>query len=576
MLGYEGKQGAKMNHNDPELNPLGLIDRAALNHLKSKTQLAGFSHYDVWLSQHRYAFTVAKMMDKDMLQTVQAALQDAIAHGTDFDDFKRRLKPYLMSQGWWGEQEMIDPLDGLPKMVQLGSTRRLETIFATNLATAHAAGQWSRIQANKRALPYLQYHPSSANHQRDAHKRYYHLVLPVDHPIWQSIFPPNGYGCQCRVSQLTRSQAERIGISPEPKIEWEDVANPRTGEIVRVPADITPSFAHNHAQRTEAVLQLAADKHGQAFAEQLSLATHDYIAQRVVRPNFDNLIQAPQLTAQSSQLTLTEAQQLVDAHAGTGSQLGLIPAGKVGSSEWIKKGNDYFTFEYKSTGVEVAEITQTYLASIKQAQIKQLLQHYATPREWEKIQARWQSLQALDYGDADMADKLAAVLYTLNGGYDLINPELIKAKGQLAKIGQYKVIQFIRLLDDFLAHAPTYQGTTTRTLLAHNLNHRDAFLHAHQPDQLIRYSNFTSTCKPGGRFGPSQPDVLLTIHGKSGVDISALSDKVREKEVLMPRHAVYRVLAQNTQDKTINVELEEVSAKAYNDQQIVQLSALKG
>lgn len=41
----------------PEFNTL--IDRAALDFLKSKKLLPGFSHYDVWLYEHAVAFTVA-------------------------------------------------------------------------------------------------------------------------------------------------------------------------------------------------------------------------------------------------------------------------------------------------------------------------------------------------------------------------------------------------------------------------------------------------------------------------------------------------------------------------------------
>ncbi|WP_304333714.1 phage minor head protein [Conchiformibius steedae] len=263
-----------------KLNPLGLIDRAALEHLKSKQLLPSYSHWDVWLDQHAYAFTVAKMMDEDMLSTVRTALVDAIERGTDFRDFKARLKPYLMAQGWWGEQVMIDPWDGAAKTVQLGSTRRLKTIFETNLATAHAAGQWARIETDAAALPYLRYNPSAADHKRDSHKRYYGLVLPVQHPIWQQIFPPNGYGCQCSVSQLTRQQAERAGISSEPDIEMTEVTNPRTGEVVQVPADITPSFAHNHAKRTQAVLDLAAEKHGEVYQAGLARDLVDYMVNR--------------------------------------------------------------------------------------------------------------------------------------------------------------------------------------------------------------------------------------------------------------------------------------------------------
>ena len=246
-----------------EYNFAGLVDKAAFEHFKAKKILAGFSHYDVWLYQHSLAFTVAKMMDADMLAEVKDAIESAQQNGTAFADFKKRLKPYLMAKGWWGEQVMTDPLDGKPKLVQLGSTRRLKTIFNTNMQTAFAAGQWQRIQANKKALPYLRYNHSAAGHPRDSHKRYYGLVLPVDHDIWKVIFPPNGYGCKCSVSALTRRQAEREGISGEPDVDMVEFTNPRTGKTVLIPDDITPSFAHNHGDRLGAMDALFGEKNGE-------------------------------------------------------------------------------------------------------------------------------------------------------------------------------------------------------------------------------------------------------------------------------------------------------------------------
>ena len=246
-----------------EYNFAGLVDKAAFGHFKAKKILPGFSHYDVWLYQHSLAFTVAKMMDADMLAEVKDAIEAAQRNGTAFADFKKRLKPYLMAKGWWGEQIMTDPLDGEPKLVQLGSTRRLKTIFDTNMRTAFAAGQWQRIQANKKALPYLRYNKSASGHPRDGHKRYYGLVLPVDHDIWKVIFPPNGYGCKCSVSALTARQAEEEGIGGEPDVEMVEFTNPRTGKTVLIPDDITPSFAHNHGDRQGAMDALFGERNGE-------------------------------------------------------------------------------------------------------------------------------------------------------------------------------------------------------------------------------------------------------------------------------------------------------------------------
>ena len=263
-----------------EFNPLGLIDRAALEHFRKKKLLPGFSHWDVWMNEHATAFTVAKMMNEDMLADVKSVIERALEAGMPFAEFQKNLKPYLMIRGWWGEQVMTDPLDGQPKPVQLGSTRRLKTIYQTNMHTAFAAGQWARVQANKKALPYLRYNGSAAAHPREGHRRYYGLILPVDHILWRYIFPPNGYGCKCTVSQLSRRQAEREGVSPEPDIRFVEVANPRTGEVVRIPPDITPTFAHNHSDRLGNVQRLFQDRHGNKAWVRLKDQTEGYLRQR--------------------------------------------------------------------------------------------------------------------------------------------------------------------------------------------------------------------------------------------------------------------------------------------------------
>ena len=291
----------------PEIRFNSLPDRAALGFLQNKKLLPGFSHYDVWMQEHAVAFTVAKMMDADMLADVRQMLADAIEQGTTFNDFKKQLKPYLMAKGWWGEQIMTDPEDDTAKLVQLGSTRRLRTIFHTNLATAHAAGQWARIQQNKRALPYLKYIPSYANSPRDGHKRYYNLILPVEHELWAQIMPPNGYGCLCGVRQLTRRQAMRergediarypdrftdeqkadheAGIlNDKPDVPYIDFTNPRTGEVVRVPADITPTFAHNHGDRVAALDKMFGANHSPDALDKMVAEREAYLAGKMQPP----------------------------------------------------------------------------------------------------------------------------------------------------------------------------------------------------------------------------------------------------------------------------------------------------
>lgn len=137
----------------------------ANKHFDSKILAPSFHYQDIASYEHAVAFTVAKMLDEDLLTETKQALSEALNNGTSFDDFKKRLKPYLMAKGWWGEQIMIDPKTGNEQLVQLGSIRRLRTIYHTNKQTAYAAGTWQRIQESKSLLPYLQYMPSASENK---------------------------------------------------------------------------------------------------------------------------------------------------------------------------------------------------------------------------------------------------------------------------------------------------------------------------------------------------------------------------------------------------------------------------
>ena len=550
-----------------EYNFAGLVDKAAFGHFKAKKILPGFSHYDVWLYQHSLAFTVAKMMDADMLAEVKNAIESAQQNGTAFADFKKRLKPYLMAKGWWGEQIMADPLDGEPKLVQLGSTRRLKTIFDTNMRTAFAAGQWQRIQANKKALPYLRYNKSASGHPRDGHKRYYGLVLPVDHDIWKVIFPPNGYGCKCSVSALTARQAEEEGIGGEPDVEMVEFTNPRTGQKVLIPDDITPSFAHNHGDRLGALRNLAKDRHGQAFLEKLERETDGYIVKRAARPNF--LGEVPPLTVLEGG-NIENAQEIVYARAGRGYQLGYEPVGLYGSEEVVEYGGSLYIVFYGIGGVNLEKVSDDVLEARKLSAIREPLKGLAGGVKGKVTE---ESIKAADFGDADFADKLAAYIYTTNGGYRFVNKPLIRVKGRLSELGKDE-ISVIRAIDRFLEVAPKYRGETVRMMNSDRIVDLNGFMTAHTQGNIVRYSNFSSSQLTHGKYGRDS-DVEIKIHGKSGVAIESLSHfGESEGEVLMPRHAVYKVLSKTEKDGKYFIEIEEITGNGYDESLIIQLSEL--
>lgn len=235
-----------------------------------------FSWQDVEPEEHAIAFTVAKAMDLDVLEEIHGSLQQAIEDGIPYRQWSQGLRPRLQDLGWWGRQMMEDPLTGEIREVQLGSPRRLRTIYRANLRSARAAGQWARIQRTIRALPYLVYLLGPSERHRPHHEAKAGLVLPADDPFWETWFPPNGWGCKCHVRQISRREAEQRGISERPAIARREVVNGRTGEVRQVPVGIDPGWEGNPGlARQRGMEQFLADRLDAVDPEVARVAARD-------------------------------------------------------------------------------------------------------------------------------------------------------------------------------------------------------------------------------------------------------------------------------------------------------------
>lgn len=238
--------------------------------LRGKGFAVDFNWRDVWQEEHRVAFTVAKAMSLDVLETIRDAVDRALAEGVTFAEFKGRLEPLLRAAGWWGRRTMTDPLTGEQVQAQLGSDRRLKIIFNTNLRMAYAAGQWRRIERRKEARPYLIYDAIMDSRVRPEHAAWNGIVLPVDDAFWRTHMPPNGWNCRCTVRQLAPRDLERDGlrVSDPPSIEWEAWVDNRHGRVIPVPKGIDPGFAANPGRVDRLAEAEARLKERQQWADQ--------------------------------------------------------------------------------------------------------------------------------------------------------------------------------------------------------------------------------------------------------------------------------------------------------------------
>ena len=207
----------------------GMQPKDAVDFLRDKG-LAVTDHWAEMLDEaHARAFTVARCAQLDVLRDIRSGLLGALKEGKTFDQFKKELVPLLQKKGWWGTRTEIGA-DGKERIIQLGNSRRLKTIYQTNLQSAYMAGHM-KAQMAAPAIEYLQYDAVMDGVTRPAHRALNGRVYRKDDPIWSSIYPPNGFHCRCGVNGLTQYHVDRDGLS----------VNESSGDTVTRDMDIGPN-----------------------------------------------------------------------------------------------------------------------------------------------------------------------------------------------------------------------------------------------------------------------------------------------------------------------------------------------
>lgn len=202
--------------NEGVLPPVGfelLPPEEAMQYLKDKGLTLSWNYADVWQQQHAKAFTVAHLQKLDVLQDVRNAVQDAIDNGETVEEFQAKLQPILEAKGWWGRQEGVNPKTGESEMYTAGTPWRLENIYRTNLNVAYSVGRYHAQKENTATAPNWQYMAVMDNRTRPDHAALNGKVFRADDPIWDRIYPPNGWGCRCGVVALSDNQLAAQGLT---------------------------------------------------------------------------------------------------------------------------------------------------------------------------------------------------------------------------------------------------------------------------------------------------------------------------------------------------------------------------
>lgn len=188
---------------------------------------------------------------KELWEETTAKLQDAIAEikYTDRDDdlieqLKENVSVFSAFKSYRQNNELLATLvdengnrrswnefrKAAQQVNKTYNERWLETEY--NLATrqARAAVQWKDFEADADVFPNLKYMPTRSAEPDEAHVPFYGVIKPIKDPFWNTHFPPNGYKCQCGVSQTDEAASDKV-FEPLPPMPGISGNAGKTGQV---------------------------------------------------------------------------------------------------------------------------------------------------------------------------------------------------------------------------------------------------------------------------------------------------------------------------------------------------------
>lgn len=195
-----------------------------VEYLRQKRPEVHFDYDEIMHGAHHRAFTVAKITKLDLLSDVQESLAYAAENGLGFEEWKKSLLPTLAKKGWLGNVDAKDPKTGEIKQIYVGS-RRLKNIYNTNMRVAYAVGAYEEAMSSD--AQFLRYTAVLDSKTRASHRALHGIILPKDHPFWDTHYPPNAWNCRCKARAYTKQELKSRGWSVtenipsvEPHPDW--------------------------------------------------------------------------------------------------------------------------------------------------------------------------------------------------------------------------------------------------------------------------------------------------------------------------------------------------------------------
>lgn len=215
---------------------------------------------DLWKDQHAKGFMSAGATKAELLTDFRGQIQKAIDGNLTKKEFQAQFSAIVAKHGW--------SYNGSPGW-------RSSLIYDTNVSTAYQAGRWQQFtEGGAKFLRYV--HADGVRHPRPQHVAWNGTTLPINHPFWQSHYPPNGWRCHCRAVRADQGEVTK------PPQEWSQI-DPKTGATV----GIDKGWDYNVGQAADRSYKILGDKF-EALPNDIARA---WMKEHVAGPAFERFIE---------------------------------------------------------------------------------------------------------------------------------------------------------------------------------------------------------------------------------------------------------------------------------------------
>lgn len=138
------------------------------------------------------------------------------------------------------------------------NVRHLESEFRMCQAAGQSALQWQQQWQDRDLYPKLQYRTANDARVRASHRILEGVCYPIEAAFWDTMYPPNGFGCRCGVKQVSESVRDRAPKRPIKDTEIPEAFRCNAGKTGEIASQKHPYFQNMNPETRQLVINAAS------------------------------------------------------------------------------------------------------------------------------------------------------------------------------------------------------------------------------------------------------------------------------------------------------------------------------